>query len=199
MNKITISLLLLLSVWNMSFCCTCIGKKSTKEAFRKNDVILVGQVISIRKKSIPYFLSGTQKRVTTLYYHVIVFETTKILKGKNTQIEVEIFTGIGNGDCGFPFKLNQRYVVYADWKDQHFNGTEKVPKFLYTDLCERTTDNVKNEINEINRMRKYRCSFIRLLFISRWAGFHAFEMVFTLRVIQPGARPILNGSKPNTS
>lgn len=41
---------------------------------------------------------------------------------------VEVVTGLGNGDCGFPFVVGERYLVYAD----------EDGGLLYTNICYHT-------------------------------------------------------------
>lgn len=43
---------------------------------------------------------------------------------------VELMTGGGGGDCGYPFRLHQEYLVYA--------GTSDLLRPLTTSICART-------------------------------------------------------------
>jgi hypothetical protein len=57
------------------------------------------------------------------------FRVMKVWKGK-TDPSIEVVTGTGKGDCGFPFKIGEIYIVYAG----NVDGT------LYTSLCGRTSE-----------------------------------------------------------
>jgi hypothetical protein len=43
---------------------------------------------------------------------------------------LEVLTGFGGGDCGYDFRIGERYLVYA----QHFPNAES----LFTGICSRT-------------------------------------------------------------
>lgn len=82
---------------------------------------------------------------------------TATYKGKITADTVEIYTGVGNGDCGLRFVVGRDYIVYGstetyfgqrnnDW--QFPNGRN----IYWTNICSRTF--LKNSI-EIADLEKY--------------------------------------------
>ena len=66
-----------------------------------------------------------------LAWHVIVkFRVESSWKGK-LLTELRLTTGLGNGDCGYPFEVGQKYLVYAYGSDVNRLGTN---------ICQRTVD-----------------------------------------------------------
>jgi len=49
-----------------------------------------------------------------------------------TTGQAQVYTGMWEGDCGFPFKVGQRYLVYAD--------PDHLGRGLYTSTCTRTVE-----------------------------------------------------------
>ena len=145
--------LFFLFAWGSLFACSCIGETSVKDGLKESSVVFVGRVVSQEEITIPYKLSGTQTIIKYHYYKVIL-KVQKVYKGKVKEDTVEIITGIGNGDCGYSFETNKDYVVYSKFKDRYFNGGNKVSKFLYTDICTRTTSKVAEEEDNIKKYRK---------------------------------------------
>lgn len=62
-------------------------------------------------------------------------EIIDIYKGKVNDPTLKIITGIGKGDCGYIFKLNNNYIIYCKSKVVGFS----VNKYFYTSICSRTT------------------------------------------------------------
>jgi hypothetical protein len=62
---------------------------------------------------------------------------------------VEIYTGLGGGDCGVRFEIGKEYIVYGK-KSTYFgqkNNDFTFPKgknIFWTDICSRTT--LKNSL-----------------------------------------------------
>ncbi len=152
MKKIIfLSILFFLATVANSYACTCIGgKRSIKKALRKNDVVFLGEVISeeiiiyIHSKDGGYFKSEFRFKKFT-------FRVQKIFKGRIKGDTVSVITGMGHGDCGFPFEIGKKYVVYSVWQNRFIKKGEKVNKFLTTHICKRTTSRAKEEEAAINR------------------------------------------------
>lgn len=75
----------------------------------------------------------------------------EVYKGKIKKEIIEITTGIGRGDCGFPFQLGETYLIYSSFENTYFEQGEKVPNYLYTNICTRTTGDLNMESAEIKK------------------------------------------------
>ena len=88
------------------------------------------QINEARKKSTAVF-SGTVLEVISEPNNAFVlvrFKVEILWKGNNAS-QVAIRTGRGSGDCGLPFAVGERYLVYA-------YGPENA---LESNICQRTT------------------------------------------------------------
>jgi len=94
--------------------CSCSPPPPPLDALKVAYSVFVGVPRSVRQ------LSESRK--------VFEFEVVEGLKG-DLKSKVSVVTGIGNGDCGIPFSMGQRYLVYADRSE----------KQLSAHLCSRTT------------------------------------------------------------
>jgi hypothetical protein len=104
--------------------CTCLEAGPACEAFWKSSAVFRGRVDSIvRQASKPPSRIPGARRVT-----LTVLEA---YSGVQTQT-VEVTTGSGGGDCGFPFREGAEYVVYAQ------RGDRSGP--LTVSLCSRTRE-----------------------------------------------------------
>ena len=137
--------------WENTFACNCIGKANTKQALKTSDFVFKGKVI---EKST--FIIDTLFADSYVYNVRYTFEIESIYKGrkKYSKQKISVVTGIGNGDCGFEFEKGQEYIVYTDWKDKYYSAGKKVNKFLYTNICKRTTLKIKEEEEKIKKYRK---------------------------------------------
>ncbi len=153
----TFLILFLMSFY--SFACTCIGKLTLKESFKQSDVIFWGKVkskklISIKNPEVSF----------TVNYYKVSFEVKEIFKGKVKEDIITILTGIGGGDCGYHFQIGKDYVVYAR-HEKVYNQTihrGSVAKFLFTNICTRTTYKTEEEIKKIKAFKKS-CNFCKIL------------------------------------
>ena len=125
--------------------CTCIGEYSVEEAFNQTDVVFLGKVISEREYTVkPNGIGRTMKEYS--------FLIEECFKGKvETQDTIKIITGVGGGDCGFRFSVDNSYIVYSNYKEDKYYAKGR---FLYTDICTRTTSNVLDELNGIKKHLK---------------------------------------------
>ncbi|HMS38856.1 MAG TPA: hypothetical protein PKE69_01425 [Pyrinomonadaceae bacterium] len=87
------------------------------------------------------------------------FKIENIYKG-NLKKEVEIFTGDGGSDCGFPFTVGERYLVYA-YGDETYLSTSYCSR---TELLEKAKEDLdyfaqlpslKNEVTIYGSVKKY--------------------------------------------
>lgn len=126
-----------------SFACTCIGKSKIKHAIKASDAVFVGNVLSAEKAKIKLDSSST---VEMMEYKILV---TERIKGKAITDTMKIYTGFGNGDCGFNFKIGEKYIIYSIYTEYTLWG--KVD-FLSTDICTRTNFYSEEELRKIKRL-----------------------------------------------
>ncbi len=60
---------------------------------------------------------------------------------------VTVFTGMGDGDCGFNFQIGKSYLVYAN------NETQDGEELLRTNICTRTAE-VTSDVDELTTLKK---------------------------------------------
>jgi len=103
------------SVW----ACSCAKPVSVEEEYNRSVAVFAGEVtrIEVKQKS----LKGTK-----LLVHFNVLQTWKGIEHSS----VTVATGIGDGDCGYPFVKGKEYIVYAK---ETLNGLETV-------VCDRTKE-----------------------------------------------------------
>lgn len=90
--------------------CTCMTSGSPCASFQGTPVVFAGLVKSIDEQKADILRFGKKETVRTgLTAHFLVEEP---LKGIGAT-EVDVVTGGGGGDCGYPFKAGERYLVYA--------------------------------------------------------------------------------------
>lgn len=95
---------------DVAVACMCMGTPSPCASFKETPVVFVGLVTSIKEDKVDIVRFGEKQTVRTgLLAHFTVEEPLKGI----TQKTVEVGTGGGGGDCGYPFKEGRRYLVYA--------------------------------------------------------------------------------------
>jgi hypothetical protein len=104
--------------WTEARACTCdlpllnlTLKQQVKKAQKQSQAVFVGKVMQINPQG---------------YGVSMKFRVENVWKGRLSQ-EVTIFTGQGDGDCGYRFEVGESYLVYA-------SGHER----LSTNICQRT-------------------------------------------------------------
>ena len=104
--------------------CSCIEPGAACEDYWKASAVFLGRVESISRQpgKLPSRMPGS-RRVT----FAVLEGFTGVRDGS-----VEVMTGSGGGDCGFPFREGAEYVVYAQ------RGAPGMP--LYASLCSRTRE-----------------------------------------------------------
>lgn len=121
---ISLVLLLLHTFGSSASACTCaFGGGAPCREYWRADAIFTARVtgssqITVEEGDFKY----TRRAV-----RLIVEES---FRGDVESVETEVITGWGGGDCGYEFKMGERYMVYA-------HRDEKDHK-LYTSICTRT-------------------------------------------------------------
>lgn len=135
--------------------CSCFPV-TVEENIERSQLIFTGKVLQVDTlHTIPdYFIknkSATEDNIccyTTKY--LVKLKSDRIYKGKMHSDTIYIMTGQGGGDCGYYFKLNSDYLIYARSEEYYmldFNAKPKITQkeFYSTTDCDRTTDLIKKE------------------------------------------------------
>jgi len=99
--------------------CTCVGGRTTCQAFYEETAVFVGRVDAITLVTPAHPFSKRRVRLAV----------TEAFRGVSAA-QIEIVTGAGHGDCGYPFKIGESYFVYA--------YRERNSATLATGVCSRT-------------------------------------------------------------
>jgi len=139
------ALVLLVLAWltsaSAAYACSC-GRLSPAEAFEGYDVILVATADYVQSPLVPELLTlgryavAKAKSVVTqedLDFEAYTFRKVglraqTLFKG-HPSAELAVLTGLGHGDCGYPFEEGKDYLICATF-DEHKN--------LRTGICSRT-------------------------------------------------------------
>lgn len=110
-TPILIALLAVLCLARSASACTCsLEGSSPCGSLKGTPVVFAGLVKSIDEEKAEILRFGKKETIRTgLTAHFVVEEP---FKGIDVT-EVEVVTGGGGGDCGYPFKAGERYLVYA--------------------------------------------------------------------------------------
>lgn len=133
--------------------CSCIGKANVKEARKSADVVLVGKVISEETIQITRLSEFTTFPIHVKRYMFEVEATFKRTRTKKGDTVI-IYTGMGHGDCGFPFVVGEKYVVYGadeDVRASRFYGDKPLTGrgIYWTNICTRTRAFDEGEVREL--------------------------------------------------
>jgi len=92
--------------------CSCLREPSPVESFKNTRVVFVGLVKAIDQTFVDAKRSGKlEKMPSGLLVHFFVEEALKGIKP--SAVEVEVVTSESGSDCGYSFKVGERYLVYA--------------------------------------------------------------------------------------
>jgi len=87
-----------------TFACKCIGT-TFKEGYSNSDIIFIGKVLSIQD-----YKKNCQNNNCNDYK--VEFEIDKALKGDCQNLIIHTYKDTGG--CGYPFRPNEKYLVYAN-------------------------------------------------------------------------------------
>lgn len=121
-----------------------------RSEIKKSDLIFSGKVIA--KKILSTSIEGINDKFQSkeAEYTILI---EHLYKGTVKQETVKIITGLGNGDCGFIFNINDNYIIYAEYTDEgsSFNNDA----FYYsTSICMRTTQSVMAEKDKLKKYKR---------------------------------------------
>ncbi len=112
--------LLLLSLDSVH-ACQCAESGPPCEAFWKADTVFTATVISKSRTK-----AGDEEALAL----AVRLSSEQVFRGDLGGREVEVVTGFGDSDCGYPFQTGKQYLVYAT----HWAKDNR----LYTGICTRT-------------------------------------------------------------
>jgi protocatechuate 3,4-dioxygenase beta subunit len=98
--------------------CSCIVPGPPCQAYGKSSAVFSGQVLEI----VPFEAGGYPQKL-------VRFSVSEAFRGMSGSA-AEIATGNGGGDCGYPFRVGESYLVYAYRAPQDNR--------LYAGICSRT-------------------------------------------------------------
>jgi len=105
-----------------AFACSCaIPGPIVEEALQNSDVVFIGQCIAGKLKKVKDPNTGER------YLIDFTFKIEEQIKRLSKHEQVVVETGIGHGDCGYPFRLGVSYLVFG----HHENES------LVTHICTR--------------------------------------------------------------
>jgi LPXTG-motif cell wall-anchored protein len=107
--------------------CSCATRESPAEALARADVVFRGRVTEV----------ATERAISGYQFQRVTLRADTGWKGHVTR-EMRVYTGNGGGDCGYGFKQDEEYLVYAyvtrdDGPPQYFPVNA-----LATGICTRT-------------------------------------------------------------
>lgn len=142
---------------NHVFPCSCIDKEDVKRARKKADVVILGTVVSVEQLRAHYPSVFTSNPIYVKRY---TLQVERSFKGKTMPDTVVIVTWMGNGNCAYPFEVNESYLVYG-YRDGG-NARKPYGKKVYaekplmgrwvfwTDICTRTTGDHVSEVEALD-------------------------------------------------
>lgn len=133
---IILSLLLLLTSTVLS-ACIC-RPYPIRDHYQASGLVFSGKVIA---EETIYLNDLIQPAYSTFPEQIrqYTFEVQKVFKGRKISSQVYIYSGLGGGDCGFPFEIGQRYFVFAYQQSNWVRKGPTLPNHWYTDICSGTT------------------------------------------------------------
>jgi len=157
--------------------CKCGGPGTIKESFKSTDLIVYGKVRKIDTvalsetikeedvKEIKERLRDDKQKLEYFemnYVLKIEFDVNEKFKGKNSLKKIVIYTPMMSATCGYRFKINKEYIVYASTKNfltfmfqkEKENKNIERENTFWTNHCTRTTEYSKLEADELGLLKE---------------------------------------------
>lgn len=159
MKPINIIILVVLFSFK-SNACSCLGKKnSISKEYRDAHGIYLVKVNSIDTLTLQQDWIHFDSSTMGPKYLAVSCEVVESIKGKRIR-KTMVYTPLEDDLCGFPFKLENKYLVYLDKLELlNYKFTTK----NYTTRCNRTTADISSELSSLSKMYS-RFSIWRKLF-----------------------------------
>jgi hypothetical protein len=120
--RIGASILILLGAGfvRQALACTCGEPAPPCQAYWESPVVFVGSPLSVSKAEV-------DSRGHKVAQRLFRFQVQEAFRGA-TGSELDVITGFGGGDCGYDFRPQMKYLVYAYRQEDR----------IYTNICTRT-------------------------------------------------------------
>ena len=111
--------------------CSCVSPGTVEQEKAQSTRVFLGRVTAIEERTPQMdkgWLTVIAEWITRFFgaeapptdrdfpYKRVIFTVTETFKGIAAE-EIELATGTGGGDCGYPFVTGEEYVVYAHGKE----------------------------------------------------------------------------------
>ncbi len=119
----------------LSWSCSCAGSPTVQEAKDRSTAVFTGTPIAIVFRNYEENVAG----------QIVYFQVDRSWKG-DLRPAIRLGTGMGGADCGLPFKIGTRYLVYASGDGQNYAAH----------LCSRTgkTETATEDLKELGPGQK---------------------------------------------
>lgn len=169
MKTILLALSLLLFTWPAAWACSCVGERTSEKAqiaraYRNDDLILIGRVVSVEIITSPDTLHAKSHRTgqDTVYargtqQHRYTLAVARVLKGTATGTTVLVTTAGSGAACGVTLKIGADYLLHAFVIDQEttMRGAMKpVLPYYSTSICHRTRELKYVRRGELRHLRR---------------------------------------------
>jgi hypothetical protein len=101
--------LLLLSAGSLLKACLCPMNTPPCQGYWQSSAVFAGMVTQRTSPNLP---AEQNKRGSAFLTVRFAFSVVKAYRG-DLENEVQVSSGLGGGDCGYPFRVGERYLVYA--------------------------------------------------------------------------------------
>jgi len=108
MKKIVLITMILFSI--QGYACRC-PETTIKKVFKSANIVFSGKVVSVKEEIFKTCIEG-KEIVEKTNQLIVEIQITESFKG-DLKKTIQIFTGLGNGDCGYRFIADQEYLVFA--------------------------------------------------------------------------------------
>lgn len=144
-----------------SVACSCIGEQDVRSAKKQADGVFIGTVV--RSERLPMhprddmpFFQQYMMRFTVLVERSFKGRTFRTNAPTDSVI---IYTGEGGGDCGFQFKIGERYIIYGVENDEvRKQWMADKPLFrrgiYWTNICMRTRPYEEEEVKTLEALSR---------------------------------------------
>ncbi|NNF00963.1 MAG: hypothetical protein HKN25_18245 [Pyrinomonadaceae bacterium] len=127
--------------------CSC-APSTPCENYQRSEVVFTGKVVKtesfLNRKNV-----GTPENPRIRFsckFRETALEVVRNFKGAKKGEIIKVYSGCGGGDCGYPFKTDETYVVFSSMmKPPTMYGQPNVQKLLWTSICSGTTKTEKAE------------------------------------------------------
>ncbi|WP_051530041.1 hypothetical protein [Anoxybacteroides tepidamans] len=118
-----------------AYACDCVPPVSPKEAFAESKAVFAGKVVQIYETKIEEPGLGKWPK------RAVVLAVERTWKGVD-ETHVVVYTGFSNADCGYPFEVGEKYLVYAYGESD-----------LFTNICSliKPLAEAKHDVNELGK------------------------------------------------